>query len=377
MVRRPVLADQSRAIQAQDYRQVEQRRVVYNIVIRPLCKGCVNVAKGLQSLFRHTGRERHSMALRNAHIKSPIRHFAHQDVHRAACRHCRRDADDFFIGARKLKQRFSKHVLKLRGLLCRTFAQAFAAFRVKFARCVPNRRRLFRRFESFALYCVQVEQLWPFHLLDLAQRFDQLDDVVSICRPEIADIHPLKDVLLIRDERFYGIVESQYLLLLRIIEHPPAHQSARKAEAQIIICGRRVQALQILLHTAHTAVDAHIIIVEDDQQIIRRVRRVVKSLKGQSAAHRPIADDGYDMAIVLPLFYCRDGHTECRRYRIARMATSKSIVRAFFGRRKGANAAILAVRMKGFSTAGENLMSISLMPRIPYDAIRRRSKDVV
>ena len=213
MVRRPVLSDQSCAIQAQDYRQVEQRRVVYNIVIRPLCKGCVNVAKGLQSLFRHTGRERHSMALRNAHIKSPIRHFAHQDVHRAARRHCRRDADDSLIRARKLEQRFSKHVLKLRGLLCRAFAQAFAAFRVKFARCVPNRRRLFRRFESFALYCVQVEQLWSFHLLDLAQRFDQLDDVVSVCRPKITDIHPLKDVLLIREQRFNCIVEAQYFFL--------------------------------------------------------------------------------------------------------------------------------------------------------------------
>ena len=92
-----------------------------------------------------------------------------------------------------------------------------------------------------------------------------------------------------------------------------------------------MQALQILLHTAHTAVDAHIIIVEDNQQIIGRIRRIVKSLKGQTAAHRTIADHGHDMPILLSFFYGRHGHTERRRYGIARMTASKSIVRAFFG----------------------------------------------
>ena len=92
-----------------------------------------------------------------------------------------------------------------------------------------------------------------------------------------------------------------------------------------------MQTLQILLHTAHTAVDAHIIIVEDNQQIIGRIRCIVESFKGQAATHRSIAGHTHDMAVFLAFFESCNGHTECRRDGIARMAASKGVIRAFFG----------------------------------------------
>ena len=52
---------------------------------------------------------------------------------------------------------------------------------------------------------MQMEQLRAFHFLHLAEDAHELFDVVSVERAEIADIHSLEDVLLVRDGTLYGI----------------------------------------------------------------------------------------------------------------------------------------------------------------------------
>ena len=48
-------------------------------------------------------------------------------------------------------------------------------------------------------------------------------------------------------------------------------------------------------------VNRHIVIIQDDQQIIGINGSIVQPLKSQATRHRPIANNGDDMPIVLPL----------------------------------------------------------------------------
>ncbi len=48
------------------------------------------------------------MLLGNAHVKNPLRHMMHHNIHRAACGHSRRNAYNFFVLAGQLKDGLAK-----------------------------------------------------------------------------------------------------------------------------------------------------------------------------------------------------------------------------------------------------------------------------
>lgn len=54
-----------------------------------------------------------------------------------------------------------------------------------------------------------------------------------------------------------------------------------------------------MFHAAYTAVYCHVVVVKDNQQIVGGGRGVVQALKGQSATHASVADDGYYMTVFL------------------------------------------------------------------------------
>ena len=59
-----------------------------------------------------------------------------------------------------------------------------------------------------AFLCVQVQQLGSFHALHLSQDAYQCFHVVAVEGPEVADVHALEDILLVRDSRFHGIRQT-------------------------------------------------------------------------------------------------------------------------------------------------------------------------
>ena len=57
--------------------------------------------------------------------------------------------------------------------------------------------------------------------------------------------------------------------------------------------------MQILLHATHASVDAHIVVVQDDEQVVWCTADIVKSLEGKTAAHAAVTNDGHHFAILL------------------------------------------------------------------------------
>ena len=65
-----------------------------------------------------------------------------------------------------------------------------------------------------------------------------------------------------------------------------------------------MQVHQILVHTTHGGIDADVVIVQDNEHVVRRVGHVVQALECQSATHRTIANHGNHLTVSFALFQC-------------------------------------------------------------------------
>jgi len=64
-----------------------------------------------------------------------------------------------------------------------------------------------------------------------------------------------------------------------------------------------------LLHAAHRTINAHVVVVQNDEHVVGRVAGVVETFEGQTAAHGAIADHGHYMAVHFALLQSGHGHT--------------------------------------------------------------------
>ena len=90
----------------------------------------------------------------------------------------------------------TENVLKFGGHITAILQDALSCFRVELAWGMPNRGTFFGRFVSFSFRCMQVKQLWTFHISKLLQYTYYLLNIVSVKRAEVTDVHSLEDILL-------------------------------------------------------------------------------------------------------------------------------------------------------------------------------------
>ena len=200
---------------------------------------------------------------------------------------------------------------------------------------------------------------------------------MSICGTEVADVHPLEHILLIVEQGFQRIVEAQDALAVLLVEATPRGEPTCNTETYFVVGRTGVQVVQIFSHTSHSAVDAHIVVVQNHEQIVGRVRSVVDALECQAAAHGSVADDGYYVLVSLTLLHRGYRHAQRSRDRVAGMSTGEGIVFTFFGRREGANAFKLTISGKSVTASGQNLVTIGLVADVPHQQVTRRVVDIV
>ena len=200
---------------------------------------------------------------------------------------------------------------------------------------------------------------------------------MPVAGPEVTDIHSFENILLVADERFHRIVEPDDAVLPLIVEHSPAIQFLRHLKTESVVPRAGVQLEQIMLHASHTAVNTHVVVVENDEQIIGSGRSVVQSLKSQTTAHGAIPDYGNDIAVGLSFFLKGNRHSQGSRNGIGSMAAGKAVVLALFGRRERTDAMQFPVGRKTFSSAGQNLVPVCLMPHVPHNTVVRRIENIM
>ena len=338
----PVAAHQSGAVQTEHHVQAQDGHVVNDVVVGALRKGAVYVAEGQQPLLGHAGREGDGVSLGDAHVEGSLGHLLHHDVHRAASGHGGCHAHDAGVLPRQLEQRLAEHLLVLHLLTASVVAlQQLARLGVELSRCVPHGGVVLAGCKAVALLRVQVQQLRPFHVLQLAQYAHQLLHVVAVEGSEVAYVHAVEDVLLVRDGALQRVAQAYEALSAVVLQHSVALHEASGLEAHLVVGLVGAQAQQVLLHAAHRAVYRHVVVVQYDEHVVRARRHVVQSLEGQSAAHGAVADDGHHLA--LP-FWCRGpvgpyhlrmcighGHAQCCRDAVRGMPADEGVVLALFG----------------------------------------------
>ena len=269
------------------------------------------------------------MTFGDADVESALGHLPHHNVHRTAGGHGGRHADNLRILSGQFQKGMAEHVLIFLGFVRVVVHEAFTRVGIELAWGVPDGHVLLRWGIAVTFLGVQVQQFRPLHVLDLFEDAHQFLHVMSVEGTEVTDVHTLEDVLLVRDGTLQSVRQTDETLAPFVAEHALAVHPARGLETQGVVGFIGAQIQQILFHTTHRAVYRHVVVVEDDQQVVGTRRRVVQTFEGQSAAHGSVADNGHHMTILLLFEFGRNGHTQGRRYRVARMTAGKSVVFAF------------------------------------------------
>ena len=92
---------------------------------------------------------------------------------------------------------------------------------------------------------------------------------MTVERTEVSDIHSLEDVLLMAQCRFQRIVQADDALLAVVVEVAFGVEPLRSLETKLVVSFIGVEVQKILLHASHGSVDAHIVVVEDDEHVVR------------------------------------------------------------------------------------------------------------
>ena len=334
MMGRSVLTHQSRTVQTDDDRQLEDSHVVDDIIVGTLREGTVDIAERLQTVLGHTRRERNGVSLGDADIEGTCGHLLHHDVHRATGRHGRCHADDTLVLARQLQEGLAKDILELRRLVVLGSFEYLSCLGIELTRRMPYGLIVLCRCIAMTFLRVQVEQLRTFHVLQLPQHAHQLLHVVSVEGPEVAYVHTFEDVLLVRDSTLQGITETDESLSAVVFQQAVTLHPAGRPEAYLIIGLVGTHAEQILLHATHRAVYRHIIVIEHNEHVIGRRRHIVESFKSQSATHGTVADDGNDLprsSLLVPRELRSHSHAQRCRDGVGGMTTDEGIVLALLG----------------------------------------------
>ena len=269
-MRRSVLAYKSGAVETEYNGEIKDGCIVYDIVVSTLCEGTVYVAERHKSVLCHARCKRGGMSFGNADIKHPVGHCMHHYVHRTSCRHGWSDANDVGIGFGKFEKRSSEHFLILQWIWIGSIRNALTGLGVELAGGMPYGSLAFSGFITFTLYCVKVEQLGATHILKLFEYAHSFANIVAVERSEVANIHTLKHVLLMRERRLQGIVKTNNALATVVVEIAHGVQPLGSLVAQAVVSGVGVEIKKILLHTTNSTVDAHIVVVEHDKQVVGR-----------------------------------------------------------------------------------------------------------
>lgn len=199
----------------------------------------------------------------------------------------------------QLQQRLSKDILVLLRSVVVAVDDALARFRVELSRCVPDSGTLLGRLIAFTLDGMQVQEFRTFHVLYLAEYPNKFYDIVSVERSEIPYVHTLEDILLMADGTLQSVVQTDDALAALIGEHSLRVQPLAGLKAQAVVGLVGIEIQKITLHTTDGAVDGHIVVVEDYQQVIGLARHIIESLVGQSATHSAVANDSHHVAVLM------------------------------------------------------------------------------
>ena len=380
VVRHSVLTYYPRAVYAEGHGQILYRHIVDHLVESALQEGGIYGHKRLHALFGQTAGKGHGVLLGDSHVEHLCGQLVFHYAHRGARQHRGGDSHYFLILAGELQQRLAEYFLIFHRMRLPVVGSLdyLAGGGIEAAGGMPCRGVLLGGCVPFPFLGLDMQYPRTLHILDVVEHFHKGAHVVPVDRPEIADVQPLEDVLFAREKRFQTVVEPQYGALALIRHQMELAEEAEQAVAQVVVPPRSGNVGQIAVQRPGVGVDAHIVVVEDDKQVVGGVGGIVDPLEGQSAADGGVTDHGHHIA---PRLFVIDfggyGHPERRRDGVGGMPGGEGVVFALGRIGETAQTAQGAVGGESLAAPGEQFVAVGLMAHIPHYPVVRRIKHIV
>ena len=197
----------------------------------------------------------------------------------------------------------------------------------------------------------------------------QLPDVVAVDRPDVAEAQVLEDhpAHQARLDRVLDLGEEPFD---RIADHRHAVEQFLDLDFQSGVELGRAEPVERFGQTADSRTDRHLVVVEDDDQVLLQTAGVVHGLEDDAAGKCPVADDRHDVPRLLgPQQVVAAAQAQGRSHAAAGVAGEKQVVVAL-GRVRVAHQAPLGPhRLELVVPAGDHLMGIHLVAGVPNQAI--------
>ena len=142
-----------------------------------------------------------------------------------------------------------------------------------------------------------MQYLWAIQIFDVAQYLRQLLHVMSVDRTEVADVHSLEDVLLLGYNRLQTVVETKHGFASFLVHDAHFAKHFIRLETQLVVTIRGSKVQQVLLHATYTAVDGHVVVVQQHDHAGVALAGVVQRLVAHAPGQGPVAHQRHDVVI--------------------------------------------------------------------------------
>ena len=343
-----------------------------DLVIGALQEGGIDADHRQNSLTGQTGCKGHSVLLGHAHIKEALRVGVGKELQTGAVLHGCSNGADLLVGGSLFVQDIAEHIRE--GFLRGYFRVGNAVHKVELRNTVEVAGVALGGGISLALFRNDVQEMGAGLLVDAPQDLLDFLFVIPIKGAVIVEAHILEHGGVVQSAAHQGFSATDRHFQRRADHRHPIKEAAHIFLGIKVAVGR-AQTLQITGQRTDVFGNGHLVVVQDDQQIVQPTD-VVHSLIDHAAGKGTVADDGDDLPrLSAQLFGPRDadGNGQCR----VAMAGNKGVVLALVRVREAGQTVQLAQFCKTFAAAGQQLMGIALVAHVEYDLILRRRKDAV
>ena len=362
-VRGAISPHQPGPVEREHHRQVLQRDVVDELVVRPLQEGGVNGDDRLDAFAGHAGREGHGMLLCNADVVVPRGKALLELDHARTFAHGGRDAHQAIVLLGHVAQPLAEHLRE--GLLGRRGGLHQSHAGVEFSRAVVGHGVGLGQLVALALLGHHMQELRPLQALDVLQRGNERVEIVPVDGADVVEAEFLEQRG--RHHHALGLLLQPLGQLQqrgRVLEHALAHVARLGVELPAHQLG------QVAVQRPHGRADAHVVVVQDDEQVGVGHAGVVQRLEGHARRHGAVADDGHRVAFLTALARGQR-HAQRGRDAGAGMRGAEGVVLAFGPLGKARQAVLLAQRAHAVAAAGQDFVRIGLVADVPHQAVAR------
>ena len=391
----------ARPVETEDHRQAVQRHVVHDLVPRSGQERRVEGDDGTKTAERHPCGTRDGVLFGDADVEETVGETGLERQQTGGAGHRRSDRHDPLVGLGDLDDRLGERLGASRwhchrrpddGVEHRGVVEVLLV--VVFGRRVPA---------ALLGEHMDDDRALGRQLDGVGQRGLELLDVVPVHRPDVAHTEGLEEPRRLEElthsgleavHRPLGLLTDDGDLAQELLDPPlaahvhrvepnagePVRQPLGDAigEAVMALTGFLVvPAQQARRQVRHRRCVGAAIVVEDHDHAPVAVTEIVQRLVRHAARHRPVADHGDDVAVIVAARIASDGETEGVAQDRRGMAVLDEVVLALLARRVAGQPAALAQLLEAVLPPRDDLVHIRLVPGVPEDGIGGRFEDAV